>query len=540
MTPPRCAVVWSPAWPLTAAVLSGRAGRGPQFDPHAPLAVLHAQRVVCCSPAAERDGVRAGQRKRQAQGACPHLVLVPHDPDRDARCFEPVVRSVGSLVPLLDVESPGCLLMATRGPSRYVGGDDALAQRLSQLAVHGLADAAVAGGGFGVGIADGRLAATLAARLAVQRGQPVVVPTERTTEFLAPHPVSVLAATAGCDPQLVDLLERLGLACLGDVAALSPVHLFDRFGALGERLHRLATGADDTPPSAAAPPDDLSVEQIFDDPVPQLDMLVFAAKALADRLDGHLIDHGQVSTRVIVEAESDHGDVSRRVWYRSEGLRASALVDRVRWQLDGWINGDDPPSAGIVLLRITPTDVRHDSGTQMGFWGERSQADDAAVKTITRLIGLLGPRSVDVASWRGGRDPHQVYELVPVAELGADGRLAVERPTDVPPWPGALPAPSPTVVHTQPIAVSVLDQHERTVSVSGRGVVSAAPCTLLLGDRRCPVVSWAGPWPVDERWWDTRARRAARFQLLVRDADETRAYLAEVAAGRWWITAEYQ
>jgi protein ImuB len=364
--------------------------------------------------------------------------------------------------------------MATRGPSRYVGGDDALAQRLGQLAVHGLADAAVAGGGFGVGVADGRLAATLAARLAVQRGRPVVVPTERTAEFLAPHPVSVLVATAGCDPQLVDLLERLGLACLGDVAALSPVHLFDRFGALGERLHRLATGADDTPPSAAAPPDDLSVEQIFDDPVPQLDMLVFAAKALADRLDGHLIDHGQVCTRVIVESESDHGDVSRRVWYRSEGLRAPALVDRVRWQLDGWINGDDPPSAGIVLLRITPTDVRHDSGTQMGFWGERSQADDAAVKTITRLIGLLGPRSVDVASWRGGRDPRQVYELVPVAELGADGRLAVERPADVPPWPGALPAPSPSVVHAEPIAVSVLDRDDRAVSVSGRGVASAA------------------------------------------------------------------
>jgi protein ImuB len=228
------------------------------------------------------------------------------------------------------------------------------------------------------------------------------------------------------------------------------------------------------------------------------------------------------------------------VWYRSEGLRAPALVDRVRWQLDGWINGDDPPSAGIVLLRITPTDVRHDSGTQMGFWGERSQADDAAVKTITRLIGLLGPRSVDVASWRGGRDPRQVYELVPVAELGADGRLAVERPADVPPWPGALPAPSPSVVHAEPIAVSVLDRDDRAVSVSGRGVASAAPCTLVLGDRRCPVVSWAGPWPVDERWWDTRARRAARFQLLVRDADEARAYLAEVAAGRWWITAEYQ
>ena len=113
------------------------------------------------------------------------MVLVADDPDRDARCFEPVVRSVGELVPLLDIESPGSLLMATRGPSRYVGGDAALTVRLTDLAMAGLSAAVASridpatllsvGGGLGVGIADGRLAATLAARGAIRRGEPVVV-----------------------------------------------------------------------------------------------------------------------------------------------------------------------------------------------------------------------------------------------------------------------------------------------------------------------------------------------------------------------------
>jgi protein ImuB len=111
--------------------------------------------------------------------------------------YEPVVQSIGALVPLIDVESPGSLLLATRGPSRYVGGDDALAVRLLALAREGLSHAThglhvdeviTAGGGLGVGIADGRIAATLAARSSSRRGEPVVIQPgmQATAEFLAP------------------------------------------------------------------------------------------------------------------------------------------------------------------------------------------------------------------------------------------------------------------------------------------------------------------------------------------------------------------
>ena len=535
-------MVWCPAWPLTAAVLTGRSGRGPEFEPSQPLMVMHAQRVSCCSPAAWREGVRPGQRKRQAQGACPHVVIVPHDPDRDARCFEPVVRAIGTLVPLLDVESPGSLLLATRGPSRYVGGDVALADRLMALAATGSADALDASGGFGVGVADGRLAASLAARAAARAGRPVVVPpgSSATADFLAPYPVSVLVPTVGCDPQLIDLLCRLGLHRLGDVAALSATDLLDRFGATGVALHHLCSGTDDSSPSAIPPPPDYTVRESFDDPVPQLDMLVFAAKSLADHLDAELTARGHLCTRIVVEAESEHGETSRRVWYRAEGLRAAAIVDRVRWQLDGWINGTDPPSAGITSLCLTPTDLRADSGRQQGFWGERSRADDDAAKAITRVTGLLGPQSVRIASWCGGRDPRGVYELVPVSEVGADGRHHSERPLAPPPWPGSLPAPSPTVVHHDPVEADVLDARGRRVTVSGRGAVSAPPELFVRSSHRSAVMHWAGPWPVEERWWDQRSRRAARFQIVVDHPHGPQAYLLEISGGRWFVVGEYR
>lgn len=547
--PPRCAVVHTPAWPLVAAVMNGAAGRGPAHDPDGALVLLRAQRVHCCSPSAWADGVRPGMRRRQAQGACPHAVLVDDDPDRDARCFEPVVRSVGTLVPLLDVESPGSLLMGTRGPSRYVGGDAALAVRLAELAHVGLAGATpidpvrllATGGGLGVGIADGRIAATLAARAAIRRGESVVVaPGARATAaFLAPHPIAMLAAVGGCDVGLVDLLQRLGLRRFGDVAALAPHHLVDRFGAVGDTVHRLVSGTDDTPPSALPPPPDLTITRQFDDAVGQFDMLVFAAKSLVDEVARHFVERGQLCTRLRVEAETEHGETSVRSWHRAEGMNDVAMVDRVRWQLDGWINGDDPPSAGITKLSLIPLEVRSDAGTQEGFWGGRTAADEAATRAITRVMGLVGPTGVTVASWCGGRDPRQQYRMVPVADIGGDDEVVRTRPDSAPPWAGAVPTPSPAFVHHEPIAVYVVDADDRVVTVSGRGAVSAPPSTLRRDERVEPIEAWAGPWPLEERWWDTRSRRVARFQLVVESPNGPRAYLAEVSAGRWWLVAEY-
>ena len=52
-----------------------------------------------------------------------------------------------------------------------------------------------------------------------------------------------------------------------------------------------------------------------------------------------------------------------------------------------------------------------------------------------------------------------------------------------------------------------------------------------------PLTGWAGPWPVEERWWDgARSRRSARFQLLT---EAGRLVLAAVERQRWSIVAEY-
>jgi len=51
---------------------------------------------------------------------------------------------------------------------------------------------------------------------------------------------------------------------------------------------------------------------------------------------------------------------------------------------------------------------------------------------------------------------------------------------------------------------------------------------------------WAGPWPVDERWWDpepSRTGRTARAQVLL---DESQALLLCYRQRRWYVEGSYE
>ncbi len=521
----RCLVLWCPDWPLVAA--------GVALDE--PAAVLHANRIVACTPAARAEGVARHQRRREAQSRCPELLLVEHDPARDARAFEPVVAALDALTPRIELTRPGQLAFPTRGPSRYFGGDDALAARAQRLAA-GVLDGC---GPARVGIADGPFAAALAARSATPSVPTCVVAPGATPAFLAPVPLLALDR-----PELVDVLGRLGLRSLGDLAALPSADMVARFGAEGLAAWRLAAGLDERPPDTEPPPPELTVSAELDPPVETVEPAAFIARGLADELHRRLDARGSACTRVLVGAETEHGERLERVWRHEGALTVAAIADRVRWQLDGWLtgfrgSGRHGPTAGLTLLWLAPDEVVPAGGRQMGFWGSDAASGDRAGRAVARIQGLLGPGTVSVPEWRGGRGPVDQVALVGAEAVDIDAERPAARAGWVAePWPGRLPVPSPATVHDPPLPVEVADESGRIVGVSGRGLVSAPPARLRIdGGPWLAVVAWAGPWPVEERWWDTvRRRRRARFQLL--SADGT-AHLATLESSRWTVDATY-
>jgi protein ImuB len=507
----RTLAVWCPDWPVIAAeIVDGVAATG-------LVAVMHANRVLSVSPAAREEGVFRGLRKREAQGRCPDLVVVEHDPNRDARAFEPVVAAVSELAPGVEVVRPGVLVLAARGPVRYYGGAEVVAERLVEHI------AQECGVEAQVGIADGTFAAVLAARA----GR-IVEPGE-TAAFLADLNVAAIAR-----PALVDLLRRLGVRTLGEFAALPAADVLARFGFDAALAHRRAAGDDDLPLAPRQPPPELAVSENFDEPVERVDAAAFAARALAERLHAGLAGHGLACTRLGIEARTEAGEELHRTWRHDGLLSAAAIADRVRWQLDGWLTGTGRrarPTAGIVHLRLIPDGVIADGGLQLGLWGDAGAERDRAHRAMTRVQGLLGPAAVLMAVPSGGRSPAEAVRLVPWGD-----ERTPERPVE-PPWPGRLPAPAPATVYPDPLPAEVHDAAGAPVTVSGRLKLSAPPAHLTVDGADEEIVDWAGPWPVDERWWaPAEAYRAARFQLVLADG---RAVLVALAKGRWHVEALY-
>jgi protein ImuB len=518
--PVRTLVVRCPDWPVVAA--------GVSLDE--PAAVFFANRVVASSPAARDAGVDVGLRRRESQSRCPELAVIDHDPSRDARAFEPVVAALDDLTPRIEVAIPGQCAFPTRGPARYFGGDEALAKRARSLAL-GVLQRSVP---VHVGIADGPFAAALAAS-----APPVVVPPGASAPFLSSLPLGALDR-----PDLVDVLHRLGLHTLGDLAALPANDVLARFGNEGALAHRLASGLDERTPDTRPLPPEFTVEAELDPPAERVDTAAFVGRTLAGDFHDRLAARGHACARVLIVAETEHGERLERLWRLDQsmaGASVGVIADRVRWQLDGWLNGTAAhrPSSGITLLRLVPDELAPSAGRQLGFWGGAAGADERVMRALARLVGLLGPDAVTVPEWRGGRSPAEQVQLVPAGAVDiTSGRPSAHPTWRTEPWPGQLAAPSPATVASDPVPVEVVDSNGAPVNVSGRGFVSAPPARLTIRNQPpCPVVAWAGPWPVEERWWDDAGqRRRARFQLVTADGA---ARLLTVEGGRWWLAAVY-
>ncbi|QXJ26335.1 DNA polymerase Y family protein [Actinomadura graeca] len=507
------------------------------MDAAAPGAVAAGGRVAACTAAARAEGVRRGQRIRDAQRRCPELAVRERDTGTEGRLFEDVAAAVAELAPKVEVVRPGLCAIEARGPARFYGGEEALRVLVQDTVVE-------AGHDCGSGVADGLFAAGLAAR-AGQGG--VVVPEGGAAAFLAPYPLSVLDR-----PELADLLRRLGVTTLGGFAALPSGHVAGRFGADGALAHRLARGEEPRPLAAVPGAADLSVRAAFDPPAARAEQVVFAAKRLAGELHEGLAAGGLTCVRLEAAAGFADGRVLRRLWRHDGRLSATAVAERVRWQLSAWSagrpapgtdpegietpvpggDGGDPGEAawgGIAWLELAPDQLVPDEGRQEALWG-RSPLTDRIARAADRIQSLLGHAAITRPVLTGGRGPGEQVVRVPVGDLP---------PGSVPdgPWPGRVTAPAPAAVPPHARPAEVVDAAGGLVAVSARCTVSAPPAALAIGGTTAAVTGWTGPWPADEHWWDpARARRRARFQVATEDGA---AYLLAVEGGHWHVEAAY-
>ncbi|HLH28238.1 MAG TPA: hypothetical protein VKW77_04950 [Acidimicrobiales bacterium] len=438
---------------------------------------------------------------------CPDLC----EEDEDGavlRRFATVVETIEAFCPWVAPVRAGVCSLPARGPTRYFGGEERLVRLIGERV------ASVAGEPVEVGVADGLFAGLLAA------SSGCVVPAGGTPGFLAPRPVSALG-----NAELAELLVRLGIRTLGDLAALPEAHVLGRFGADGVACHRVAAGRSGE------------------------------LEGLRDPAFGRRVARWRSRSRARVPAVGGPAGHAGHV---------HGMADHGGAVHTGHANG-----AGEVR--------------EVGFWGGASDADERAARSLATVQSLLGPEGVVVPRLQGGRTPGARVRFVTWstgeeddapgrrtgegggrsgcrssgldagrgggrgagrgdgrgAGLGGEGAVGKEEP-----WPGRIPAPSPALVAGAPRPAELVAADGEPVRVSGRGLLGAPPARLSVdGEPWAPVVAWAGPWPTDERWWSRARRRGARLQVVT--GATTGAVRGEVARllvaerGRWWVEATY-
>jgi protein ImuB len=541
----RTMVLWCPDWPVIAALREGAAAHTlptTATPDSLPLALIEHGVVFACSAAARAEGVKRGLRVREAQSRCPDLVVQPYNAVHDNRAFEDVLTAIEAMMPGVQLLRPGTCAIRSRGPARYYGGEKpaalALIALLDQLGIPGAR----------VGIADGPFTAEHAARMAGRMGTPsrsphaarVQIVAERASaEFLAPLPVSLLDS-----PALVTLLRRLGITTLAEFAALAVSDVLGRFGEAGAQLHALASGRDSRPVIQRIPPEELDSVIEFEPALDRIDQVTFGVRSTADRFIEALTAAQLVCTGLRIEIDSESGEISERSWLHPRSFTAADVVDRVRWQLQGSGEVDTGLTSGITRVRVLPEAVDAIGHHEVGLFG--GGPDERIHHGLSRVQSMLGHGGVLTAVLGGGRTLADRQTTVP----WGDRALLTRAPSQ--PWPGALPPSAPSTIFPTPHPVHVLDAHGEAIRVDERGTLSAAPARFSptgSGTAMRQIEAWAGPWPIDERWWDAdTARRAHRFQvvdaagmawLLVLDSGSLAASTDPAPAGSWWAEARY-
>ena len=185
------------------------------------------------SPRAETFGVAAGMRVGEALSRCPELKLVPPDPEGVRGLWEVVLERIESIGGEPESDRPGVAYFAADGLRGLHGGslDGVLTAARGKL------------GRARLGVAPSRFAARCAASQTLQRRPTLTVEHRRLARFLAPLPVDLLRVRPELE-EVPELLERLGVRTLGELARLPAPALAERFGHPGLRARELARGLD--------------------------------------------------------------------------------------------------------------------------------------------------------------------------------------------------------------------------------------------------------------------------------------------------------
>jgi protein ImuB len=378
--------------------------------------------------------------------------------------------------PRVEAADAGHIYLDATGLTGLFGDEPCLAARLSEAATS-------AGLSVRVGIADSRIGALAAAR----SGPGVVIITPGgDAVFLAAAPLSLLELSE----EMAARLSRWGLRTLGELTALPTVGVFERLGAEGVRLQRLARGDDPRPLVSWRPGPRFEESVECDWGLEMLEPVVERMRELAAGLCARLASHGLAAdgfawTCRLGDGRAHEGALTPAV-PMTDGAAVGGLL---RLALEA-----RPPRGVVEGLTLRARPVRLAPAQES--LTDRSRPSPRLLEaTLNRLVALVGADGIGAPALLDSHRP----DAVALGEyLPHSGPLPRRERGRTPRGPQARhPQTRHPIIDSLVLALRRL----RPPTPAAVTLASGRPVALRSARLTGRIVAGVGPWRSSGQWW---------------------------------------
>lgn len=462
--------------------------------------------IAAASPAARSLGILPGMAVTQARAQVPALEIRPADPEGDrADLRRLAIGAARRWTPIVALSGEDGLFLDMTGTAHLFGGEEAMARRIVRLLARLGVTARIA-------VADTVGAAWALARYAQFPRGVTVCPTGGHSDALAPLPIAALR----CEPAAIELLKRLGIERIDQLAPMPRAPLARRFGAaLVERLDQL-TGRVAEPLDPIVPPEQIVAIQRFAEPIVTAEAIEHWLAHLMPRLVTALAQAGLGARAIELVADRIDGVPQRlRIGLARPSRDGAHLLRLIVRRIEEIAPGFGIDALALHVRRADPLAAQPVD----------EQLEDRP-PDLAPLVDALANRIGDARLWRirpiESEVPERSIEAAPpldppapqAAKLKPDDVRQLDRSPELHPWHHRWPRP-----------VRLLRRPEQLDHVIAE-LPDQPPRRFSWRGQMHKVVRADGPERVRGEWW----KRAAE-QHSVRDY-----FRVEDEAGqRFWL-----
>ncbi|MHA7281168.1 DNA polymerase IV [Arthrobacter sp. MDT2-2] len=351
--------------------------------------------VLSASYEARRFGVRSAMPMAVAMRQCPTAVILPPHHGRYSEVSGQVMQIFRSVTPEVEQLSVDEAFLDVSGSIRRLGGPRAIGEQVR----------AEIRSSLGITASVGAATTKFVAKIASTRAKPdglLLIPGDQTVAYLHTLPVSALW---GVGAKTQEVLARIGIRTVEDVAHTPLPTLRRLLGVSGEHVHHLAWGRDPRRVVVSRPEKSIGAEETFSNDVDDSDVLRRELLRLAHRTATRLRASGYRAGGVSLKLRyADFSTLTRSKRLDEPVDSANALYGAATALLAAL--GERPMSVRLIGLRAESLETGGDGSTQLTIdrRDDNWRIAERALDDVNRKFGDAGVVPAGLLSPRpGGR-----------------------------------------------------------------------------------------------------------------------------------------